>query len=283
MTRAYAGKVNAHYGREGLAGALETALRKEGRPLDAVEPADLAPLDQFHIRGREATLDLARLADIGPGLAVLDVGGGLGGAARTLAGELVCRVTVLDLTEEYCRIGAWLTRLTGLADRVTFRHGSALDMPVPDASVDVAWTQHSSMNVDDKERLYAEIHRVLRPGGRLAMHEIMAGSDGPIHFPVPWAREPGLSFLRPPDAVHGLLRRGGFREIVWTDVTGLSVEWLRRRLASPPPAGALSLELLLGGDFRAMFENLLLDLEQGRLRVVHGVWRVVKGTGDTKA
>ena len=125
----------------------------------------LAPLDQLHIRGKEATLDLARLAELTPGMLVLDVGGGIGGPARTLANEFGCVVTVLDLTEEFCRVGEMLTARTGLSDRVTFRPGNALDMPFPSSSFDRVWVQHSSMNIAAKERLFAEIHRVLRPGG----------------------------------------------------------------------------------------------------------------------
>jgi SAM-dependent methyltransferase len=180
--------VGEHYGRAELGASILAALLAAGKVPDALIPEDLAPVDQFHTHGRKATLDLARRAGVTPGMRMLDVGGGLGGPARTLASEFGCTVEVLDLTEEFCRAGALLTRLTGLSDAVSFRHGSALDMPFPDSSFDVAWTQHSSMNIADKERLYGEIHRVLRPGGRLALHEILAGPVSPIHFPVPWAR-----------------------------------------------------------------------------------------------
>ncbi|CAA9452538.1 MAG: hypothetical protein AVDCRST_MAG80-2450 [uncultured Rubrobacteraceae bacterium] len=146
---------------------------------------------------------------------VLDVGGGLGGPARNLASEIGCSVEVLDVTEEFCRAGEILTTRTGLGDLVSFRHASALDMPHPDASFDVVWMQHSSMNIADKERLYAEIHRVLRPGGHLALHEIMAGPVTPIHFPVPWARGPEISFLRPPEEVRALITGIGFEESAW--------------------------------------------------------------------
>ena len=134
---------------------------------------------------------------------MLDVGGGIGGPARTLA-EAGCSVTVLDLTEEFCRTGAALTERVALGGRVTFRHASALDMPFEDGAFDAAWTHHSSMNIEDKERLYKEIARVVRRGGKLAMHEIMAGPEGPLHFPVPWASVPTISFLRAPDAVRKL-------------------------------------------------------------------------------
>jgi ubiquinone/menaquinone biosynthesis C-methylase UbiE len=202
--------VNEHYGRGALAAMIFNALRAAGKDPNALAIEDLAPVDQLHLRGREATLELARLAGITPSMQVLDVGGGLGGPARTLASEFGCALEVLDLTEEFCRAGEVLTARTGLADLVSFRHGSALEMPYPNATFDVAWTQHSSMNIADKERLYVEIRRVLRPGGRLAMHEILAGEVPPIHLPVPWARDPSLSHLRPPEEVRAILKDIGF-------------------------------------------------------------------------
>ena len=108
-------------------------------------------------------------AGIEPGMRVLDVGGGLGGAARLIAHDIGCAVTVLDLAAEACRVRELLTARIGLADRVTSRHGSALDVPFADGAFDVAWTQHATMNIPEKGRLYREIHRVLQPGGRLAM------------------------------------------------------------------------------------------------------------------
>jgi SAM-dependent methyltransferase len=205
---------------------------------------------------------------------VLDVGGGLGGAARVLAREFGCPVTVLDLTTEYCRVGEQLTAWTGLADRVTFRHGNALDMPFAAESFDLVWTQHLTMNIADKARLYAEIHRVLRPGGRLALHEILAGPEAPVLFPVPWARGPGISFLRPPAAVRALLADAGFRELAWEDETEVGATWFRERAAAvagrpPPPLG---LHLLLGDDLPAMLANLARNLAEGRVMVVRAVF-----------
>ena len=81
---AYDRPVNEHYGRGDLAAKILEALRAAGKDPDAPTFQALAPVDQLHARGREATLELARLAGITPGMRVLDVGGGLGGPARTL-------------------------------------------------------------------------------------------------------------------------------------------------------------------------------------------------------
>ncbi|MBI4590613.1 MAG: methyltransferase domain-containing protein [Candidatus Rokubacteria bacterium] len=270
----YVQSVNAHYGRGDLGGVILESLRAAGKEVDALTPDDLALVDQFHIRGKEATLELARLAGVERGMRVLDVGGGLGGPARTLASELGCRVTVLDLTEEYCRVGEDLTARAGLRDQVVFRHGDALHMPFPGGSFDLVWTQHSSMNIEDKERLYRESHRVLRVGGRLALHEIMAGSRAPIHFPVPWARDPSMSFLRSPVAVRALLTATGFEELAWVDVSAPSLEWFRQRVAAQatPAVRPLGLHVLLGADFGLMFKNQVRNLEEDRIAVIQGVW-----------
>jgi SAM-dependent methyltransferase len=189
-----------------------------------------------------------------------------------LATELGCRVTVLDQTAAYCRVGELLTARTGLSDRVSFQHGDALAMPFDDASFDLVWTQHSSMNIADKKSLYREIRRVLRPAGRLALHEIMAGRNTPLHFPVPWAHGPGLNFLLQPQATRSLLEGLGFRELEWADMTDLAVGWFASRVAVPMAAAPpLGLHVLLGDDFEQMFRNQVRNLVESRISVIQAV------------
>src|SRR5262249_35649027 len=155
--------------------------------------------------GKNSTVRLARLADLKPDTRVLDVGGGLGGPARTLAAEFGCRVTVIDLTESYVRAGEALTARVRLTDRVSHRVGDALKRGRGDEAFDAVWTQNSGMNIADKERLYAGFARVLRPGGLLALQEPMAGPVQPPVFPVMWAPDGTTSFLRPPDAMRTVM------------------------------------------------------------------------------
>ena len=265
--------VEAHYGRAGLGQAILAALRAAGKDPEALAIDDLAPVDHFHTRGKESTLELVGLAQIARGSRVVDAGGGIGGAARLLARDAGCRVSVVDLTEEFCRVGEDLTRRVGLGDRVTFHHGSALAMPFPDGAFDVAWTQHSTMNIADKPGLYRELGRVLRRGGRLAMHEIMAGPVQPAHVPVPWAREASISHLEPPETIRQLLGDAPFRELAWQDQSMISRDWFRQRATAAPSAPApLGLHLLLGPEFGRMFANVARNLEEDRIRVVMAVW-----------
>jgi len=194
---------NAYWGRDGLERRILDALAAAGRNVDALTVDELAPADHFHSGGRSATERLARLAQLRPGMRVLDVGGGLGGPARTLAAKFGCTVTLVDLTESYVRAGAALTARLGLADRVTHRVGDALALDLGGDVFDVVWTQNSGMNIPDKARLYAGFARAVRPGGLLALQEPMAGPVQPILFPVMWARDAGASFLRRPDEATG--------------------------------------------------------------------------------
>jgi SAM-dependent methyltransferase len=211
--------ISDYWAREGLGRAILDALAAAGKNLDALTIDDLAPADQFHGGGKDATLRLARLAGLTPGLRVLDVGGGLGGPARTLAVEFGCRVTTIDLTESYVRAAELLTARLGLGAQVTHQVGNALVLPFDDGGFDVVWTQNSGMNIADKPRLYAGFHRVLRPGGLLATQEPMAGPVQPIIYPVMWARDAASSFLRPPVEMRALIEAAGFRARAWDDVT----------------------------------------------------------------
>lgn len=271
----YKQAVNQHYAAGDIGGIILNTLASAGKDLDALTPADLAPVDQFHTRGRAATDDLIAMANPRAGESVLDVGGGIGGSARLLAQEHNCNVTVLDLTEEFVRAGEMLTERTHLQDRVKFKVGSALDMPFDDNTFDLVWTQHSTMNIADKSKLFAEIHRVLKPGGRYALNEIMAGPVQPIYFPAPWATTSDISFLETPETIHALLESAGFHQIERREQTDLALEFVRQLAAGmgagkPPPLG---LHLLLGDRFVPGFRNLMKNFEEQRVRVISAVYR----------
>jgi SAM-dependent methyltransferase len=202
------------------------------------------------------------------------VGGGLGGPARTLAATIGCQVTVLDLTPEFCEAGEELTRCTGLSDQVRFQVGDALALPFPDRAFDLVWTEHSSMNIPDKPRLYAEIHRVIRPGGRLALHEITGGPGGPVSFPVPWASRAELSFLLPEAELRARIREAGLHERLWQELSGPSLAWAESRLApaTSPAEGPRGLPAPLAPERAQALANLRDGLAQQRLRVVAAVF-----------
>ncbi|MBI5617913.1 MAG: methyltransferase domain-containing protein [Gammaproteobacteria bacterium] len=266
-------KVQSHYTVTDLGQRILDTLTRAGRDPSRITAEDLAPIDEFHIRGRAATLDLARAAQLDRAMTVLDVGSGLGGPARTLASEYGCRVTGIDLTDEYCRAARMLSELLGLGELLQFQQGDALDLPFPAASFDAVWTEHVAMNIADKARLYAEMFRVLKPGGTLAIYDILSGPTAPVHFPVPWARTPETSFLASPEELRTHLTDVGFGVTDWVDSTETGKAWFValaeriRRVGLPP----LSFALLMGDDFPAMAENQRRNLEEGRIVVAQVV------------
>ena len=211
--------IAAHYGGIDLFAAILAALREAGRDADQPSLDDLAPIDHFHGGGRTATLQLLTLAGLDGPLDVLDIGGGLGGPARTLAQRTGSPVTVLDLSDEFVRTGELLTERLGMSEQVRFRQGAAAALPFADASFDLVWAQNSLMNVRAKERVYTEAARVLRPGGRFAFQDVLAGPLTPAHYPTAWAADASTSFLWTAAETREALAATGFSEAAWTDVS----------------------------------------------------------------
>jgi ubiquinone/menaquinone biosynthesis C-methylase UbiE len=264
--------VERHYTSRDLGEVILAALRRMGKDLDHLTPDDLAPVDEFHGGQRAATIHLAELLGLAGTERVVDVGSGLGGPSRFLAWRHGVRVSGIDLTAEFVRVAQMLTRRTGLVDKVDYRQGNALDLPFSDMSFDIVWSQNAAMNIADRDRLYREMRRVLKPGGRLALQEVAAGPGGPAHFPVQWAREPSISFLYSADETRARLAAAGFRVVVWQDTTEEARESAARRARSaetaPPPLGT---HLILGTDWRAMFRNSARNLEERRTELFNAV------------
>lgn len=268
-------RVAAHYVGHGLKQRLTEALDAAGFSESKVSVQDLAPLDQFHTRGLAATADLALAAGLTAADVVLDVGSGLGGPSRYLAATYGCTVQGIDLSPAFVEAADYLAERAQLADKVSYRTGDALALPFSDASFDVAWTQHVAMNIADRDRLYAEIRRVLRPGGKLAAYDVVAGSGEALHFPVPWSRAPETSFVMTPAAMRSTLERHGLVVQSWTDRTAEGVSWFEQQRAARAQATAqpqrLGLHLAMGPDFQGMTVNLARNLAEGRARVIEAV------------
>jgi sarcosine/dimethylglycine N-methyltransferase len=249
---------------------IERALIAAGKDLGRLQPADLGPLEDFHTMGRIATSQLADLAKITSQDKVLDAGSGIGGTARFLADQYRCRVTAIDLTEEYCETARWLNRLTGLDDSISVRRGDVTDLPFADASFDVVTSQHVQMNVADKARLYGEARRVLVPGGRLAIWDITAVPPGELDYPLPWADRPSLSHLASPGQLRAAIESAGFTVEHWNDLTDPAAALMEAVLSRP--AGPLGLHAFVS-DFAAKAANLTRGLSSGRLRAIQGIAR----------
>ena len=259
-------RVMAHYTHGDLAGTILAALAQSGKDPDNLAPADLAPIDELHVGGRPATVDFAVRLEAGAGMHLLDIGCGIGGPARHFAGDRGCRITGIDLTEEFCQVAAMLTARTGLAECIDYRQASALAMPFDAAAFDGAYTIHAAMNIADKRALYAEARRVVKPGGVFGLYDVLKGPGGAPHYPVPWAEDPSTSFLVSIEELRALLETAGFEILTQRDRTAFGVAFFhetRGRFAegAPPPLGP---QIIMGESYREKIANILRNMEEAR-------------------
>ncbi|HVM80980.1 MAG TPA: methyltransferase domain-containing protein [Stellaceae bacterium] len=259
-------RVALHYSQGSLEATILAALKSAGKDPGRLVPADLSPVDEFHIGGREATVEFATQMEVRPGMHLLDIGSGLGGASRYFAHERGCRVTGIDLTEDYVRAAAALAKRVGLAERVDYRSGSALALPFAPASFDGAYMLHVGMNIADKAALVAQVRRVLKPGSVFGIYDVMREGEGALSFPVPWAATAETSFVETAAAYRRHLEGAGFEMVKMRSRRDFAKEFfhqMRARAAAsggPPPLG---LHLLMGAETPQKVANMIDNLERG--------------------
>ena len=268
--------VEGHYTHGRLVRAIGEGLAALGRTPPAITIDDLAPVDEFHIGGRQATGELMQQLRLSAESHVLDVGSGLGGPARFVASHYGCRVTGIDLTAEYVDTARTLSEWTRLGQRLMFHHGSALDMPFGPATFDAAYMLHVGMNISDKRGLTAEVARVLKPGALFGVYDVMRTGPAELTFPVPWAATPEISALAPPDTYEAALRASGFEIVARRDRREFALEFfetLRARMAQtdgPPPLG---LHVVMGPNAALKARNMSRNIEAGTIAPVEIVAR----------
>ncbi len=263
--------VESHYcGSSGLADEIAERLRSSGKDLNELTAADLTTIDEFHIRGRLATMELAGQMKLTKDTRVLDIGSGLGGPARTLADSYGCHVTGLDLTQAFCDAAQVMSGWVSLDNRTAFQQGDATNLPFEDNHFDAAMTIHVAMNIAAKDKMYSQARRVLKPGGIFAVYDVLQGEGGDPTYPVPWAREPSISHLATPGEMEAYLTEAGFKILKVRDSAKESQSWFEARAArieeSGPPA--LSFQAFLGSDYPEMVRNQVRNLTERRIRTV---------------
>lgn len=266
-------RIERHYTSGDLAHRIMEAARQIVPDIARITARDLAPVDEFHVGGIKATERFVPMLGLKTGMAVLDVGSGIGGTARYAAETFGCHVTGIDLTAEYCAVATMLSAATGLDDKTEFHEGSALVMPFADARFDAAMTLHVAMNIEDKPALYGEVSRVLKPGAVFGVYDILEGPDGgALDFPVPWAADPAASHLATPDAMRAMLQDAGFAIEREEDRTQFAVEFFENlkmnAAAGPPPLG---LHIMMGESFKQKIANMVANVATGRC----GPWEFV--------
>ncbi len=268
--------VARHYAHGSLEEAILGALAAAGKDLNRLTPKDLAPVDEFHVGGRQATIAFAEQFGLRPGMRLLDIGCGLGGAARYFADAHGCQVTGIDLSGEYVAVANALAARVGLGERVSCQAGSALALPFAPGSFDAAYMFHVGMNIEDKSRLFAEVRRVLAPSGLFGIYDVMRLADGDLSYPVPWASGPESSFVADAATYRRLLAAAGFEVLKQRDRRDFALEvfaQMRARGAAAGPA-PLGLHLVMGANAGQKVKNMIADISAGLIAPTEIICRV---------
>jgi len=268
--------ISQHYTHGNLLGAIEGSVSKLGKTTSSVTVEDLAPVDEFHIGSRIATDHLLRPLGFTEKDHILDIGCGLGGAARYVASQFGSRVDGIDLTPEYIDTGNVLCGWVGLDDRINLHVGSALGLPFKDATFDGAYMLHVGMNIDDKAALFREASRVLKPGAHFAVYDIMRTGSGDLVYPVPWAGDNRTSFLASPEEYRQLLQQAGFTVSAEQNRGEFALQFFKEMQArtkangGPPPLG---LHTLMQDSTPMKLMNMIDNIAAGLIAPVEIVSR----------
>jgi SAM-dependent methyltransferase len=255
-----------HYTHGALLTAIRKGLESLGKAPETATINDLGAVDEFHIGGRQASGDFLVQLDLDTSAHVLDVGCGLGGGARFVASRFGSRVTGIDLTPEFVETGQVLCDWVGLGDRIDLRVGSALDLPFEDESFDAAYMMHVGMNIADKDRLFEEVGRVLKPGGHFGIYDVMRINDGDLAFPVPWAMSDETSAVATIDRYRSALETAGFTVSAERNRGDFALAFFAEMSAKaaavggPPPLGT---HILMGERRAEKIENMVGNISAG--------------------
>ena len=265
--------VAQHYGDADLLTRILAGLEASNLDLQHLHADDLAPVEEFHIGGRMATVHALSKIKLDADCHVLDIGCGIGGAARYVASQFSCKTMGIDLTPEYIHCARALTKYVKLDDKLDFKVASALDLPYDEQSFDAALTLHVAMNIEDRKALYEETARVLKPGASFCIFDVMKKNDGPLQYPVPWAKTAETSFLKTQEQMKDLLEDAGFKVTLSEDRTNMALNFFRERIAAaenspsgkPPPLG---IHLVMKEQPMEKFKNTLSNIEKGTIAPV---------------
>ncbi len=274
MNNKYENKINAHYAKKDMFDSILVSIKEAGFDPDNLTRDVLSSFEEFHIGGRDATRLLAEFAQLKKGSKVLDIGCGIGGPARTLADEYDCIVTGVDITEEFIKTAKELTKLVGLDNKTNFQIENATNLSLGANSFDIIWMQHVNMNIEEKDKLFSEVYRVLKPLGQLVFYEVLKLNDVPLTFPVLWAGEQELSHLINEESYRRKLEEVGLFEVRWEDRTLFAIEWFEELSVQKQKEEShkLNLSQVINKNIPEKVVNVLQNLKDKKICVVQAVY-----------
>lgn len=263
------------YTRENIYETIVKRLHEQGVEKNKITREHISSVDEFHIKGAEVSLEMAKEAELSKELKVLDVGCGIGGPARMIADVFGCSVTGVDLTNEFIRTASLLSQLVGLSGKTEFMTADATELPFEDNIFDVVWTQHAQMNIEEKEKLYSEIHRVLKREGRFIYYDIFSSEKEDLKFPLPWADDSSISFLIKLNDFGRLMKETGFKELLRKERTSDSIDFFETVFENNKKEGSpkIGLNIFMTEQSSFKLSNLLNNLSENKLKVQSGIYQ----------
>lgn len=260
--------ITTHYTHGSLITEIKTGIEKLGKTSSSISTEDLAPLDEFHIGGRQASELFFDQLDFSNDDYLIDIGCGLGGASRFVANKYSSKVMGVDLTEEYIATGNTISAWLGLDHLVNLRQGSALSMPFDNGVFDGGYMMHVGMNIKDKFRLYKEIFRILRPGAKFGVYDVMIIEEGELLYPVPWATTPNENEVTSPKEYKQAMEKAGFSIIAENNRHEFALSFFEQLIensnnaSGPPPLG---IHILMGKDSTIKVQNMIKNVSAGHI------------------
>jgi ubiquinone/menaquinone biosynthesis C-methylase UbiE len=264
-------RVATHYTHGQLLDRILSGVKAIGKTPESVTVDDLAPVDEFHIGGRQASEEFIDQLELSENNHVLDVGCGIGGTARFVASRFGCRVTGIDLTPEFVSTGQSLCDWVGLTGQVKLTQGDATAMSFGDASFDAAFMLHVAMNIANKTGLFAEVYRLIKPGAVFGVYDVMQTNDEALTYPVPWSTTPDTSALATQEQYIEALELAGFEIVKIRDRREFAAEFFaetRKRMAAAGGNPPLGVHIAMGESAPLKINNMVENIASGRISPV---------------
>lgn len=159
------------------------------------------------------------LNNIGPDTTVLDVGAGYGGSARYIASTYGCNVTALNLSEVENERDREMNKKAGLDNLIDVVDGNFEELPYPDNSFDIVWSQDAILHSGNREKVINEVYRVLKPGGEFIFTDPMQADDCPEGVLKPILERIHLDTLGSPSFYRSMAEKLGMKELSFIDMS----------------------------------------------------------------